>query len=103
MFIALVQVHVKPDQVDAFKDLIRANHLGSVQEPGCLRFAVAQSVDDATRFALWEWYVDADAAKAHKGTPHYLAFKAGSADMMAEERVSTRYDGLFPETGVRSA
>ncbi len=103
MFIALVHVHVKPEQVAAFKDLIRANHLGSVQEPGCLRFDVAQSVDDPSRFALWEWYVDADAAKAHKETPHYLAFKAGASDMMAEERVSIRYDGLFPETGVRSA
>jgi autoinducer 2-degrading protein len=101
MFIALVHVHVKPDQVDAFKDLIRANHLGSVQEPGCIRFDVAQSVDDPTRFALWEWYVDATAAAAHKETPHYLAFKAGASDMMAEKRVLVRFDGLFPETGAQ--
>lgn len=101
MFIALVNVHVKPDHVDRFTDLIRANHLGSVQEPGCIRFDVARSVEDPNRFVLWEWYVDADAAKAHKETPHYLAFKAASAEMMAEERVSTRYDGLFPETGTQ--
>lgn len=99
MFIALVHVHVKPEYVDRFVDLIRANHLGSVQEPGCIRFDVAQSVDDPTRFALWEWYADADAAKAHKETPHYLAFKAAAGEMMAEERVLVRYDGLFPETG----
>lgn len=97
MFIALVQVHVKPDAVDAFKDLIRTNHLGSVQEPGCIRFDVAQSVEDPTRFVLWEWYVDEEAAAFHKSTPHYLEFKASSAGMMAEERVSTRYRGLFPE------
>ncbi len=103
MFIALVHVHVKPEHVDAFIDVIRANHNGSVQEPGCIRFDVAQSVDDPTRFALWEWYVDGDAAKAHKETPHYLAFKAASSDMMAEERVSDRYVGLFPASGTRPA
>lgn len=101
MFIALVHVHVKPDEVDRFIDLIRANHNGSVQEPGCIRFDVARSVEDPNRFVLWEWYADADAAQAHKETPHYRAFKAASAEMMAEERVSVRYDGLFPETGSR--
>ena len=101
MFIALVHVHVKPEHVDAFIDLIRANHLGSVQESGCIRFDVARSVEDPNRFALWEWYVDADAAKAHKETPHYLAFKAAAAEMMAEERVNIRYVGLFPETGTQ--
>lgn len=99
MFIALVHVHVKPDRVDGFIDLIRANHNGSVQEPGCIRFDVARSVDDPNRFVLWEWYVDAAAAQAHKETPHYLAFKAAASEMMAEERVSVRYEGLFPEYG----
>ncbi len=102
MFIALVHVHVKPDHVDQFLDLIRANHNGSVQEPGCIRFDVARSVDDPNRFVLWEWYVDARAAQAHKETPHYLAFKAAAAEMMAEERISVRYEGLFPELGAHS-
>lgn len=99
MYIALVHVHVKPDHLDRFIDLIRANHNGSVQEPGCIRFDVARSVDDPNRFVLWEWYVDAAAAQAHKETPHYLAFKASASEMMAEERVSVRYEGLFPESG----
>ena len=101
MFIALVHVRVKPEHLDAFKDLIRANHLGSVQEPGCIRFDVGQSLEDPTRFVLWEWYADVRANQAHKETPHYLAFKEASAQMMAEERVTVRYDGLFPETGTR--
>lgn len=97
MHITLVHVHVKPEHVDAFIDLVRTNHHGSIREPGCLRFDVARSVDDPNRFVLWEWYVDEDAAKAHKETPHYLAFKTASDPMMAEERVRVRYDGLFPE------
>jgi autoinducer 2-degrading protein len=97
MYVSLVRVYIKPERVADFVELIRANHLGSVAEPGCLRFDVAQSVDDGTRFVLWECYVDEAAAQAHKTTPHYLAFKAGVADMMAQERVSEPYAGLFPE------
>jgi autoinducer 2-degrading protein len=100
MYISLVRVFVKPERVADFIELIKANHIGSIAEPGCLRFDVAQSVDDATRFVLWECYVDEAAAKEHKTTPHYLSFKAGAADMMAEDRVSELYTGLFPETPV---
>jgi autoinducer 2-degrading protein len=84
--------------VDEFTALIRANHLGSVAEPGCLRFDVARSADDPTRFVLWECYVDEAAAMHHKTTPHYLAFKAGAVELMAEERVSELYTGIYPET-----
>jgi autoinducer 2-degrading protein len=98
MYISLVRVHVKPDRVADFETLIRANHVGSIAEPGCLRFDVARSVADPTRYVLWEWYRDEEAARHHKTTPHYLTFKARAADMMAEDRVSELYTGLFPET-----
>jgi autoinducer 2-degrading protein len=97
MYISLVRGYVKPARVADFIELIRANHLGSVAEPGCLRFDVAQSRDDDTRFVLWECYVDEAAAREHKTTEHYLAFKAGSVDMMAEDRINEPYTGLFPE------
>jgi len=99
MFIALVRIHVKPDKVDAFRETIRANHEGSVAEPGCLRFDVAQSRDDPTRFVLWEWYLDEAANAYHKTTPHYLAFRDAMGEMMAEDRVSELYVGIYPETG----
>ena len=98
MFIALVRIHVKPDRVDDFKRMIRANHEGSIAEPGCLRFDVAQSKDDPTRFVLWEWYVDEAANQAHKTTSHYLTFRTAMGDMMAEDRVSELYMGIYPET-----
>lgn len=101
VFIILVHINVKPEQTDAFIDLIRANHLGSIQEPGCIRFDVARSTEDPNRFVLWEWYEDEDAAQAHRETPHYLAFAAKGKPMMAEERVRTVYEGLFPQTGAR--
>jgi autoinducer 2-degrading protein len=102
MFIQLVRVHVKPDKVDTFRELIRANHEGSVREPGCLRFDVAQSKDDPTRFVLWECYVDEEANRFHKTTPHYLAFREAMGDLMAEDRVSELLTGVYPESAPSS-
>lgn len=98
MFIAAVHVYIKPDKVEAFKEMIRANHEGSIREPGCLRFDVAQSNADPTEFILWEAYVDEAANKFHKTTPHYLAFKERAPEFMARERVSDLYTGLYPAT-----
>ena len=98
MFIAAVHVYIKPDKVDDFKEMIRANHEGSIKEPGCLRFDVAQSKADPTEFLLWECYVDEEANRFHKTTPHYLAFKANAPELMARERVSDLYTGVYPVT-----
>lgn len=95
MFIAAVHVYVKPERVDDFKAMIHANHLGSIAEPGCLRFDVAQSRDDPTQFLLWECYVDEAAAAFHKTTPHYLAFKEQMPALMSRERRSDLFDGIF--------
>ncbi len=98
MFIAAVHVYVKADKVDEFKQMIRANHEGSIREPGCLRFDVAQSKEDPTEFVLWECYVDEAANQFHKTTPHYLAFKERAPEFMARERVSDLYMGIYPAT-----
>jgi autoinducer 2-degrading protein len=98
MFVALVNVHVKPDRVDDFIAMIRANHEGSIAEPGCLRFDVAQSKDDPTRFVLWEWYVDEAANALHKTTAHYLAFREAATELQVGERTSVLYRGIYPET-----
>lgn len=97
MYVTLVHVHVKPEHLEAFLDATRANHEASVREPGNERFDVLRSVDDPTRFILYEAYVDEAAAAAHKTTPHYLAWREAVSDWMAEPRVGVRYDGLLPE------
>jgi (4S)-4-hydroxy-5-phosphonooxypentane-2,3-dione isomerase len=99
MYVTLVHVRVKPEHVADFVDSIRANHEASVREPGNLRFDVLESIEDPTRFILYEAYRDEAGAKAHKETPHYLAWRDLAADWMAEPRVGVRYDGLFPQEG----
>ena len=96
MLVAIVYCHAKPEHVEAFAEACRANHAGSVQEPGVRRFDVLQERDDPTRFVLYEWYMnDADAA-AHKETAHYAAWRDVTAAMFAEPRHGVRYDGIAP-------
>lgn len=97
MHVTLVKVSVKPDRVNDFIEASRANHEGSVCEPGNRRFDILQDPGDPTRFILYEAYATADDAAAHKQTPHYLAWRDAVAEMMAEPRQGIPYNGLFPK------
>jgi autoinducer 2-degrading protein len=96
MHVTLVHVRVKPEVVDAFIAATRANHVASIAEPGNRRFDVLQSPDDPTRFILYEAYISAADAAAHKETAHYLAWRETVAGMMAEARRGEPMTGLFP-------
>jgi (4S)-4-hydroxy-5-phosphonooxypentane-2,3-dione isomerase len=98
MFVTLVHIHVKPDQVGTFLDATRANHEASICEDGNLRFDVLRSVEDPLRFVLYEWYADEAAALRHRDTPHYAVWRDATVDVFAEPRYGVRYEGLFPET-----
>jgi autoinducer 2-degrading protein len=100
MHIVHVLVHVKPDQVEAFKAASLANARNSVQEPGIARFDVLQQLDDPTRFVLVEVYRTAGDPAHHKETAHYAAWRDAVAPMMAEPRGALKYANVFPdETG----
>ena len=96
MLIVHVHVHVKPDQVDAFKTATLANASASVREAGVARFDVAQQADDPTRFVLVEVYRTAAAPAAHKETAHYALWRDTVAPMMASPRTSVKYENVFP-------
>jgi (4S)-4-hydroxy-5-phosphonooxypentane-2,3-dione isomerase len=96
MHVTLVHVHVLPEHVADFIAATGPNHAGAVAEPGCLRFDVLQAPDEPTRFVLYEAYLDADAAAAHKETAHYQAWKSAVASWMAEPRRGEPFTGLLP-------
>jgi autoinducer 2-degrading protein len=96
MHVTLVHVHVLPDHIDDFIRASEANHAASIQEPGNLRFDILQSPDNAARFVLYEAYLSAGDAAAHKETAHYLTWRETVADWMAEPRQGIPFNGLFP-------
>jgi autoinducer 2-degrading protein len=97
VFIVHVDVHVKPDCVEAFKEATLANARESVNEPGIARFDVVQRLDDETRFVLVEVYRTPDDPAKHKDTAHYQTWRDTVADMMAEPRSSAKYANCFPD------
>jgi len=97
MHTTLVHVRVKPEYIDDFIAATQLNHEASIQEPGNRRFDVLQSADIPGRFTLYEAYLSADAAAAHKKTAHYLTWRDSVAPWMAEPRQGIRYTGLFPK------
>ena len=97
MLVVHVQVHVKPECVEAFKQATLANARLSLLEVGVLRFDVLQQQDNPTRFVLVEIYRDADAAAAHKETQHYPVWRDAVAPMMAEPRFSVKFNKVFPD------
>jgi (4S)-4-hydroxy-5-phosphonooxypentane-2,3-dione isomerase len=97
MLVVHVQVHVKPEYVEPFKQATLANVRESIKEPGVARFDFVQRQDDPTRFVFVEAYRTAEAPAAHKETKHYLAWRDAVAPMMAEPRASVKFGNLFPE------
>jgi len=100
MFIVHVYIHVKADQLEAFKAATLENARNSLQEPGVARFDVIQQADDPTRFVLVEVYRAPEDAARHKETAHYNRWRESAEPLMAEPRSRIIYSNVFPgETG----
>ena len=97
MFVVCVKVQVIAEHREAFIAATRENALGTRQEPRNARFDVLQSLDDPSRFTLYEVYKDEAGFKEHQQTPHYLAWRAAVAPMMASPRLGEKHHSLFPE------
>ncbi len=97
MVIVHVFIHVKPDCIDAFKNVTSDNARNSIQEKGVARFDVIQQQDDPARFVLMEAYRSVAATSDHKQTSHYKLWRDTVEAMMAEPRKSNRYTNVFPD------
>ena len=96
MLVVHVHVRVSPERVGDFLAATVVNARASLAEPGVLRFDVLQDDADPAHLVLAEVYADADAAAAHKATPHYASWRDAVAEMMARPRESTKFSAVFP-------
>ncbi len=97
MHIVHVHVHVKPDQIEAFRIASVENAQNSVKEPGIARFDVVQNQDDPSKFILVEAYRTVEDSLKHKETAHYKKWRDTVASMMAEPRTSSKFNNIFPD------
>ncbi len=75
MVVTIVEVHVKPENIEPFITATTENHKGSIKERGNIRFDVLQSPQDPSLFLLYEAYDSEKSAAAHKTTSHYLKWR----------------------------
>ena len=97
MLIVHVQVRVKPECIDAYKQATIENARHSIKEPGIARFDVIQQKADPTQFVLVEVYRSVEATAAHKETPHYAAWRDRAEPLLAEPRSRVQYSNVFPD------
>ena len=96
MIVTFVHVWVKPDRREDFTEACITNHNESVKGSGNLRFDILQDAADPDKFTLYEAYDSEDAAKAHKETAHYKAWRDQVADWMARPREGVKHYILCP-------
>jgi len=97
MLIIHVQIHVKPECLEAFTQATVANARESRREPGVARFECLQQLDDPVRFVLVEAYREPAAQAQHKETRHYQIWRDAVAPMMAEPRTSVKFAPVPPD------
>src|SRR6476469_4821690 len=96
MLVVHVDIVVQPDRVADFLTASVTNAVASLGEPGVLRFDVLRDVGDPAHVVFVEVYRDAEAASAHKQTPHYAAWRDAVADLIAKPRTRVTYAPVVP-------
>lgn len=77
--------HPRPDAVDETLEVLRGMVGPTRDEPGNSVYDLYREDGDGTiAFHLFEVYDDDDALQAHRGTDHYVAYRAAIGDLLAE-------------------
>jgi (4S)-4-hydroxy-5-phosphonooxypentane-2,3-dione isomerase len=96
MIAAMVHVQVKPEFIEAFRNITQENHENSIKETDNFRFDILQDILDPTKFVLYEVYRSPEAVAAHRETAHYIKWRDTVAPWMAKPREGIKYSLLFP-------
>jgi (4S)-4-hydroxy-5-phosphonooxypentane-2,3-dione isomerase len=82
-FVLLVNIRIKPENVERFMKGIGENARAARKEPGCRQFEVLVDAKDKTRVVLFEVYDDESAFEAHQQTPHFKKYLADAVPLLA--------------------
>ena len=82
-FVLVVNLRIKPENVDAFMKKLGENAAAARKEPGCRQFDVLVDLQDKTTVMLYEVYTDEKAFEAHQQTPHFKNYVADAVPLLA--------------------
>ncbi len=86
--VIIAEFEVRPDAVDRFLELAKADASQSVaKEPGCHQFDVTVAEEQANVVILYEIYDDAAAFDAHLQMPHLETFRRGIEPLVLSRKV----------------
>ncbi|HYG53888.1 MAG TPA: putative quinol monooxygenase [Burkholderiales bacterium] len=88
MFVLVVNIRIKPENVDAFMAKLQENAKAARTEPGCRQFEVLVDPKDRAKILLFEVYNDEAAFEAHQQTPHFRKYLAEAVPMLASRERS---------------
>ena len=83
MFVLVVNLRIKPDNVERFMKQALDNAREARKEPGCRQFEVLVDAQDKTKVMLYEIYNDEKAFEAHQQTPHFKKYLAEAVPLLA--------------------
>lgn len=91
-FVLVVNLRIKPENVDTFMKQLSENAAAARKEPGCRQFDVLADPKDRTKVMLYEVYDDEKAFGAHQQTPHFKKYVAEAVPLLAarERQVFTK-------------
>jgi (4S)-4-hydroxy-5-phosphonooxypentane-2,3-dione isomerase len=96
MIVTVVNIVVKPENIDQFIEATIENHQHSIKEQGNLRFDFLQHRDNPAEFTVYEAYESDEATAAHKKTAHYLKWRDAVESWMAKPREGIAHNVLAP-------
>ena len=83
MFVLVVNIRIKPENVDVWMKKALDNGNAARKEPGCRQFDVLVDPQDKTKVMLYEVYNDEKAFEAHQQTPHFKKYLAEAVPLLA--------------------
>ncbi len=92
--VLVVNIKVKPENVDRFMAEVLANARAARSEAGCRQFDVVVAKDDPTKVMLYEIYEDDAAFESHQQTAAFKHYLANAVPLLASrERTFYRRAG----------
>lgn len=82
-FVLLVNIRIRPENVERFMKGIGENARAARKEPGCRQFEVLADPKDKAKVVLFEVYDDEKAFEAHQATPHFKKYLAEAVPLLA--------------------
>jgi quinol monooxygenase YgiN len=96
MVTVIAQDRTSPGADDEVAGVLALHVAATRAEPGCVEFTAYRADDDGDRFTLHERYVDEDAFRAHRASPHFAEYVEGRIVPLLVERGWQRVTEVAP-------